>query len=167
MNRTPEQIDQIVTLWNSGKSATEIGKLVGSSRVAIAGLVWRQRSKGVVVRGKCEADCIKLPPKPKAQREARVRLVVAQPPLDPVVTAKIAWNPLDGSAPIKGLAPAGCCKWPVEIEGVYHSCGLPITIRNGERPRYCVTHARMSANATQPNDKRIWRHVNHLARVYG
>ena len=56
--------EKLVALWNSGMTATEVGKALGITKNAVVGKVNRLRAKGVFMR-------MRQPPTPKPERAPR------------------------------------------------------------------------------------------------
>jgi len=134
---TPESTDELIRLWNLGRSAGDIAALWGGkpSRNAIVGKVHRLRKEGVEMRS---GACIKdretrtaHTPKPKRVKRERPALLLTSP--DPLPTFKPYVIP--PSAKHWTERKDGQCAWPVAGEGADTiSCCRPLA------GRWCAEH---------------------------
>ncbi len=112
MTWTDERVEQLVNLWDSGKSASEIGKLLGVSKNSVVGKAHRLKlkSRPSPIRRDQSAK-----PKVKVVREP---ITTPQPVLQPVQRERP--RPLPRRA---GSGPG--CLWPQGDPGDpgFHFCG--------------------------------------------
>ena len=132
MDWTPEQIADLMRLWNDGLSTSEIGKRLGITKNAVVG----------------KAHRLHLSARPSPIKRVAMRLpLVKQPMLKPAVNvappvaAPAAPAPqAHASAPKRAVEMTPhSCRWPIGHPGDsgFHFCGdsaLPGT-------PYCSTHA--------------------------
>lgn len=60
-----ETKELIISLWQKGKSGTDIAHQIGSTRNAVIGLINRERKKGVDLRGSDKIVNVSRKPRPK------------------------------------------------------------------------------------------------------
>jgi len=164
---TDADVERMVALWNSGKSASEIGRLLGVSRNAVIGKVHRTAHKypGIITREfasrpekvisvkrietRLQRRAITPPkviaPKPAAEKPAA--------PVIPIARAE------DLSGPTLCDRPRNSCCYPVGADtgADQQFCCEPVT---GDRP-YCEHHrALMFVPLKVGSYKRIMRLAN-------
>lgn len=141
---TQDAKDAIIALSVSGKSAGQIGKLLGITRHAAIGVLWRHKLKnGYVVANPRKLVLPRKPARPKA-----VDIQAATP--EPVPVPAPDAPPI---MPILSLVPAAIpcgivdvtgCRWPVETDwaviGGYLFCNAH---RENPKP-YCDHHTAAS-----------------------
>ena len=123
MSWTPELIDQLKVLWQTGLSTAEIGRRLGITKNAVVGKVHRlglPNRESPIKRG--VVDKRPRPPRPVAQ---------------PAVIA--AYNPLH------------TCSWPIghPREAGFRFCGAPAM---PGKP-YCAEHAAIAYVAARPTKR--------------
>lgn len=129
MDWTPEQIADLMRLWNDGLSTSEIGKRLGITKNAVVG----------------KAHRLHLSARPSPIKRVAMRLPLVKPALPrPVVTVAPVAAPTPVAQPATAPKRAvemtpHSCRWPVGHPGDagFHFCGdsaLP------GKP-YCATHA--------------------------
>ncbi len=127
MTWTPERIEELTKLWDTGYSASHIGKLLGVSKNAVVGKAHRLKlpSRPSPIRSGPAVPRLKTPTPPKSSRPALE--VVAKP-----VVARPA-----RSTRRRTTNGAGCL-WPIGDPGEpdFHFCG------DAEVPGkpYCEAH---------------------------
>lgn len=110
MTWTVERIDELTKLWDTGYSASHIGKLLGVSKNAVVG----------------KAHRLKLPPRPSPIRSGpavprlKIPVLKSRPALE--VVAKPIARPV--RTPRRRVNGAGCL-WPIGDPGDsdFHFCG--------------------------------------------
>ena len=125
MSWTEERVEELKRLWETGKSASEIGKILGVSKNSVVGKAHRlklQARPSPIRRGtttKPKVSQPKQPPKP------RVEVAPAPPPPQPQPQVR-----RDGKGPK--------CLWPIGDPGEpdFHFCEAPAV---PGKP-YCAEH---------------------------
>lgn len=137
---TPERVEILTTMANEGKSASEIGAVVGCSRNAVLGACHR---RGMSTRGIAAAPG-RPPRKPKVARNRPLKKtrVVERPSGPPVELLAVEGTSLRTVAvetlnvALLDLA-AHHCRFPVEIAGEpMRYCGRPKVTDSS----YCHAH---------------------------
>lgn len=159
------QIEQIKTMWLSGKTATEIGNSFNPKRTrnAVMGKVYRM---GFAASRSPDASALAMSrgggpknrntPKPKTEPLPKRKPVPRPVQALPVIVPDEGWKGGPGAPPASAYRPRvvlgsgeplnarlvdldnGQCHWPVaEIDGEHRFCGC----RVWEGRRYCEGHA--------------------------
>lgn len=134
MDWTPEQITQLMALWNDGLSTAEIGKRLGISKNAVVGKAHRLHLNG---------------------RPSPIKRVGPRP--TPVARPVAHPRPAAPPAPVRPQPPAPprvvelssqTCRWPIGHPGDpgFHFC----TERAIQGKPYCVEHAAMAYVKAKP-----------------
>lgn len=119
MTWTDERIHELTRLWDSGHSASHIGKLLGISKNAVIGKAHRLKLPARPSPIRAER-AIPRPRKPILQRPPQT--VVKSPPAFKVVP-KVEPRPAPRRAKHRGGGPG--CLWPIGDPGdpSFHFCG--------------------------------------------
>ena len=149
---TPESTDELIRLWNLGRSAGDISALWGGkpSRNAIVGKVNRLRQTGVELRsGAClKGRPTRTTPKPRPPKRERPALLLTSP--DPIPTFKPYVIP--PTAKHWTERQTGECTWPVAGEGADTiSCCQPAT------GRWCPDHNAIGSVKPETDATRLFR----------
>ncbi|MGF1628778.1 MAG: GcrA family cell cycle regulator [Kiloniellaceae bacterium] len=137
MTWTEERVAELMRLWEAGRSASEIGRLLGVSKNSVVGKAHRMKLKArpsPIKRGSTphvRRVAIATIPKPVAQaatapKPAETRVSAAAP----------APRPVRAVARANGKGPS--CLWPIGDPGDqdFHFCGAPAV---AGKP-YCDEH---------------------------
>ena len=128
MTWTNERVAELMRLWEAGRSASEIGRLLGVSKNSVVGKAHRMKLKA-------RPSPIKRGASPQVRRVAVAPLSkpAVQPPTAPKVAVPQAAAPAPAPAarPSRTVARAGGkgpnCLWPIGDPGDqdFHFCGAP------------------------------------------
>ena len=124
-----DDIDQeIVKLWKKGYSGSQISKVVGITRNAVMGRVFRMRKAGVDVDSRTIEAVQKYEEVKKSYRKPRIA-----PP------EKVAKSELTYGVPFRRLV-SGACRYVVNDGSAanYIFCGLP-----ADKGAYCSDHYKL------------------------
>lgn len=125
MTWTEERVAELMRLWEAGRSASEIGRLLGVSKNSVVGKAHRMKLKArpsPIKRG--GASQMRRPAvtaaKPTAQPQPAPKRVVQRP-----VAATPVQRPAKAVARASGKGPN--CLWPIGDPGDqdFHFCGEP------------------------------------------
>ena len=126
MTWTEERVSELMRLWEAGRSASEIGRLLGVSKNSVVGKAHRMKLKG-------RPSPIKRGVTPQVRRPSVA--AVAKPAAQPASAARQVQERAIAAAPVKrpvravarsnGKGPA--CLWPIGDPGDedFHFCGEP------------------------------------------
>lgn len=131
MTWTPERIDELTQLWNSGHSASAIGKRLGVSKNAVVGKAHRLNLPARPSPIRREAK----PSQPPRKRSP----ALAEPTPTPVAPAAVREEPARPPLIRRREQPAGRqCQWPIgdPAKSDFHFCGKPAS---AGKP-YCSDH---------------------------
>jgi GcrA cell cycle regulator len=143
MTWTEERVAELSRLWESGYSASAIGKLLGVSKNAVVGKAHRMRlsSRPSPIKREQRAprrQPVMMPdkPKPVEKIEEDIKAIVPLPPPRPLNTRR------DGKGPK--------CLWPLGDPGDadFHFCGAPAV--HGKP--YCESHCARAYITKTKND---------------
>jgi GcrA cell cycle regulator len=165
---TDELADLAASLWNDGKSASEIARLlpVSVTRSAVIGVIHR---RGLSKRAKLTRELrakqarAYTPPRPKAALKVFGNNCVmeeASPSPRPqiVIDAEQAFAPLPGSAPQPWIdRPAQGCAWPI---GEALCCCEPVVDYG-----WCEAHVQLGRVPIKPQQKNLERTILRWAAL--
>lgn len=143
---------QVVELWNLGKSASEIGKILGKTRNSIVGKIWRIRQRGFDISNReSRKKKVKAERKPRPKKEKVIKTVFVGNVEKTVVEFKPqkaeSANPLN----IKfNKLKKDSCRY-VMNDGLPENfifCGAPIG-----RGSYCEAHASICYTVSERREK--------------
>jgi GcrA cell cycle regulator len=137
MTWTDERVAELMRLWEAGRSASEIGRLLGVSKNSVVGKAHRMKLKArpsPIKRGSApqvRRVAVASMPKPVMQAPA-----APKPAESRVATAAPARRPVRAVARSNGKGPN--CLWPIGDPGDqdFHFCGAPAV---AGKP-YCDEH---------------------------
>ena len=125
MTWTNERVAELMRLWEAGRSASEIGRLLGVSKNSVVGKAHRMKLKA-------RPSPIKRGASPQVRRVPVAPLAkpVVPAPAAPKVEAPQAAAPAPAPRPARSVARAGKgpnCLWPIGDPGDqdFHFCGAP------------------------------------------
>ena len=131
----PEQVETLKRLMAEGKGPTEIAAIMGLTRNAIVGKIWRLKL-GPVIR-------VKKPPKPRVRHRG-----VRKPPSMPKPV------PIEATArPISllELTPF-VCHWPLDVDNQVLYCGVECAKGKSYCPEHCArAYHRLPRNTRLPS----------------
>ena len=121
MSWTEERVEELKQLWESGKSASEIGKILGVSKNSVVGKAHRLKlqARPSPIRRTPAPKSKSSPPKTAAKTQSQAPKKIEPPvPAPPQPTAS-------ASAPPNTKGPK--CLWPIGDPGDpdFHFCGAP------------------------------------------
>lgn len=134
----PKDYQKLLVLWNSGKTGTQIGDVLGLSRSSVMGRIHRAKLYGIKVKGAPIRIDVVAPPPRKVKnrriiREAKAAgLPLPEPP--PIVTA--TKDQLRRSVGLMQLTPMSCRYILNDNPSKAIFCGAP-----KEKGSYCGEHA--------------------------
>lgn len=137
MTWTEERVAELMRLWEAGRSASEIGRLLGVSKNSVVGKAHRMKLKArpsPIKRGVAPAIRRTAPP-PMARPAVQVQPAPKQIQTRPVAPAP-AQRAMGTVARANGKGPN--CLWPIGDPGDrdFHFCGAPAV---AGKP-YCDEH---------------------------
>lgn len=126
MTWTDERVAELMRLWEAGRSASEIGRLLGVSKNSVVGKAHRMKLKArpsPIKRGtspQVRRPAVASMPKPVAQAPSAPKQAPARP-----AAAAPAPRPARRVARSAGKGPS--CLWPIGDPGDqdFHFCGEP------------------------------------------
>lgn len=126
MTWTNERVAELMRLWEAGRSASEIGRLLGVSKNSVVGKAHRMKLKA-------RPSPIKRGASPQVRRVAVAPLSkpAVQAPATQKVAVPQAAAPAPAPRPARSVARAGGkgpnCLWPIGDPGDqdFHFCGAP------------------------------------------
>jgi GcrA cell cycle regulator len=124
MTWTEERVAELMRLWEAGRSASEIGRMLGVSKNSVVGKAHRMKLKA-------RPSPIKRGSAPQMRRVAVAP--VSRPMVQPEVVRKPVAAPVAAPAPRPARAVARAngkgpnCLWPIGDPGDqdFHFCGAP------------------------------------------
>ena len=148
MTWTEERVAELMRLWEAGRSASEIGRLLGVSKNSVVGKAHRMKLKArpsPIKRGstpQVRRSAAAAMPKPAAQAPAAPKQVQERPAAAP------APRPSRPVARTNGKGPS--CLWPIGDPGDqdFHFCGEPAV---PGKP-YCDEHCARAYIVRNRND---------------
>lgn len=135
----PKDYQQLLTLWNKGKTGTQIAEMLGTTRSAVMGKIHRAKQYGIKVKGAMVRVDVIEPPARKIKnrriiREAKITgRPLPEPPPPPVVATK---DQLKRAVGIMQLTPMSCRFILNDNPSRAIFCGAP-----KEKGSYCGEHA--------------------------
>ncbi|GAB4235484.1 MAG: cell cycle sigma 70 cofactor GcrA [Kiloniellaceae bacterium] len=150
MTWTEERVAELMRLWEAGRSASEIGRLLGVSKNSVVGKAHRMKLKArpsPIKRG--------APSQPRRPAVAAMAKPVAQAPQAPKpVQQPRSVAPAPAPRPARPVARSGgkgpACLWPIGDPGDqdFHFCGAPAV---AGKP-YCDEHCARAYIVRNRND---------------
>ena len=172
---TPERTKQAADLYSSGKSASEVGRILGTTRNAVIGKMHREGVLGVYKRNRKSVPAAK--PRQRASAPRAIKAPSAAASIRPLPTFgngyraadKIKPPPAPKPAPVLVEVPAtakhwterafGECSWPVAGEGAdVFSCCRPLA------GRWCAEHNAIGNDRAKQNVGKIAGQVSWQER---
>ncbi|MGD1879310.1 MAG: GcrA family cell cycle regulator [Kiloniellaceae bacterium] len=151
MTWTEERVAELMRLWEAGRSASEIGRLLGVSKNSVVGKAHRMKLKArpsPIKRGatpQVRRPAVAQIPKPAAPAQVQVH---AAPKPAAVRPAAPAPRPVRSAVRSHGKGPN--CLWPIGDPGDqdFHFCGAPAV---AGKP-YCDEHCARAYIVRHRND---------------
>lgn len=135
MTWTEERVAELMRLWEAGRSASEIGRLLGVSKNSVVGKAHRMKLKA-------RPSPIKRGGTPQVRRPAVAAMPKPAVQPAPVVKQEAVRAPAPVQRPVRSVSRRGgkgpSCLWPIGDPGDadFHFCGAPAV---AGKP-YCDEH---------------------------
>ncbi len=139
MTWTEERVAELMRLWEAGRSASEIGRLLGVSKNSVVGKAHRMKlaARPSPIKRSSGGPTRRTPPPPIAKPAMRVE---SQPKVErPVMPPPAAPSVRRPAAAVRRSGGKGpSCLWPIGDPGDadFHFCGAPAV---AGKP-YCAEH---------------------------
>ena len=142
---TDERIETCRKMWADGKSASEIGMVLGFSRNAIIGKIQRNGWKGPNSWTNRDTSTVKATvakprPRPNWTVKHKAPTAIPSPPLPPSPDAAMRSFAEDGPKTFEEADFGHECRWPLGDRDFVFCCA-PTDV-----PPYCHQHARIAFN---------------------